>query len=39
MGSLAAQVIIDYANGDPYKKENLFDVSLVERKTTHKMEK
>ena len=40
MGSLAAQVIIDYANGDPYKKENLFDVSLVERRTTiHIMEK
>ena len=34
MGTLAAQVIIDYANGEAIKKENLFDVSLVERQTT-----
>ena len=34
MGTLASQIIIDYANGEVIKKENLFDVSLVERQTT-----
>lgn len=34
MGTLATQVIVNYANGDPYKKDNLFDVTLVERQTT-----
>ena len=34
MGTLASQIIIDYANGEAIKKENLFDVSLVERQTT-----
>ena len=34
MGTLAARVIVDYANGEPIRKENVFDVSLVERQTT-----
>ena len=34
MGILAARVIVDYANGEPIRKENVFDVSLVERQTT-----
>ena len=34
MGTLAARVIVDHANGEPIKKENVFDVSLVERQTT-----
>ena len=34
MGILATQVIVDHANGEPIKKENLFDVTLVERQTT-----
>lgn len=34
MGTLAAQVIVRYANGEPIRKENVFDVSLMERQTT-----
>ncbi|MBR4283207.1 MAG: substrate-binding domain-containing protein, partial [Anaerotignum sp.] len=34
MGTLAVEVIAKHANGEPIKKENLFDVSLVERQTT-----
>lgn len=34
MGALAAQVIMRYANGESIRKENVFDVSLVERQTT-----
>ena len=34
MGTLAAQIIVSHANGEPFKKENVFDVSLVERQTT-----
>ncbi len=38
MGTLAAQIIIQNANGLPFQKENIFDVSLVERQTTRKKE-
>ena len=34
MGKLATEVIVKYANGEPFQKENVFDVSLVERQTT-----
>ena len=34
MGILAAQLIVRHANGEPIEKENVFDVSLVERQTT-----
>lgn len=34
MGKLATQVIVDHANGEIITKENLLDVSLVERQTT-----
>jgi hypothetical protein len=34
MGTLAVEVIAKHTNGEPIKKENLFDVSLVERQTT-----
>ena len=34
MGRLAAQVIVNYVNRQPFQKENVFDVSLVERQTT-----
>ena len=34
MGTLAVEVIAKHANGEPIRKENLFDVSLVERQTT-----
>lgn len=37
MGTLATQVIVNHANGDPFKKENVFDVSLVERQTTKRI--
>ena len=33
MGALAAQVIMRYANGESIRKENVFDVKLVERQT------
>ena len=39
MGTLAAQVIVKYANGEPFQKENVFDVSLVERQTTKNKKK
>ena len=40
MGILATQVIVNHANGEPIKRENLFDVTLVERQTTkNNMEK
>ncbi len=34
MGILATQVIVNHANGEAFKKDNVFDVSLVERQTT-----
>lgn len=34
MGRLATQVIVSHANGESFQKENMFDVSLVERQTT-----
>lgn len=34
MGTLATQVIVRHANGEQVEKENVFDVSLVERQTT-----
>jgi len=36
MGTLAVQLIIKYGSGQPFQKENVFDVSLVERQTTKK---
>lgn len=40
MGRLATQVIVCHANGEVFQKENMFDVSLVERQTTkHRMKK
>lgn len=40
MGTLAAQVVVMHANGEPIQKENVFDVSLAERQTTrHTKEK
>lgn len=34
MGTLAVQIIIQVRKGLPFHKENIFDVSLVERQTT-----
>lgn len=34
MGILATQIIVKYGSGEPFQKENVFDVSLVERQTT-----
>lgn len=34
MGKLAVQIIIDHINGIAYKKDHMFEVSLVERQTT-----
>lgn len=34
MGTLATQLIIQHANGKPFQKENVFDISLVKRQTT-----
>ena len=34
MGTLATQIIIKYANGEPFERENVFDISLVKRQTT-----
>jgi hypothetical protein len=34
MGTLAVEVIAKHANCESIRKENLFDVSLVERQTT-----
>lgn len=39
MGTLATQIIIQNASGIPFQKENILDVSLVERQTTKKKEK
>lgn len=38
MGTLAAQIIIRHGNGLSFQKENIFDVSLVERQTTRRKE-
>lgn len=38
MGTLATQIIIQNANGLPFQRENIFDVSLVKRQTTRKKE-
>ena len=38
MGTLAVQTIIRYGEGLPFQKENVFDVSLVERQTTRRKE-
>lgn len=34
MGKLAAKIIVHYGSGLPFQKENIFDVSLIERQTT-----
>lgn len=34
MGKLAARIIVNYGSGLPFQKENIFDVSLMERQTT-----
>lgn len=39
MGTLATNIIMRYGNGLPFQKENMFDVSLVERQTTRRKEK
>lgn len=36
MGTLAAQLLIDYVEGREIKKENTFDVQLLQRETTRK---
>ena len=36
MGTLAAQIIIDYVQGKDSEKENIFEVSLIERQTTRR---
>lgn len=38
MGTLAVQIIINYGKGLPFQKENIFDVTLVERQTTRRKE-
>lgn len=38
MGTLAVQTILDYFNEQPFQKENILDVSLVERQTTRRKE-
>lgn len=38
MGTLAVQIILDYLDEQPFQKENIFDVSLVERQTTKRKE-
>lgn len=38
MGTLAVHIILDYFNELPFQKENVFDVSLVERQTTKRKE-
>lgn len=38
MGTLAVQIILDYFNELPFQKENIFDVSVVERQTTKRKE-
>lgn len=34
MGTLAARIIIEYVQGKPFQKENIFDVTLLKRQTT-----
>lgn len=36
MGTLAAQIIVKNSNGEAFERENIFEVSLVERQTTKK---
>ncbi|MDE7058862.1 MAG: LacI family transcriptional regulator [Lachnospiraceae bacterium] len=38
MGTLAVQIILNYAKGLPFQQENILDVSLVERQTTRRKE-
>lgn len=38
MGTLAVQLIMNHLNELPFQKENIFDVSLVERQTTKRKE-
>lgn len=38
MGTLAVQIIMKYGRGLPFQKENIFDVTLVERHTTRRKE-
>ncbi len=38
MGTLAVQMILDYFNEQPFQKENILDVSLIERQTTRRKE-
>lgn len=38
MGTLAVQIIMKYGKGLPFQKENIFDVTLVERQTTKRRE-
>lgn len=38
MGTLAVQIIMDHLNEVPFQKENVFDVSLIERQTTKRKE-
>lgn len=38
MGTLAVQILIKYGKGEPFQKENIFDVTLVERQTTRRKE-
>ena len=34
MGRLAVQIIVKHINGEDYKKDNNFDVELIERQST-----
>ncbi|MFG6332794.1 MAG: substrate-binding domain-containing protein [Lachnospiraceae bacterium] len=38
MGTLAVQIIIKHGQGLPFQKENILDVSLLERQTTKRKE-
>lgn len=38
MGTLAVRIIMNYGQGMPFQKENILDVSLVERQTTKRKE-
>lgn len=38
MGKLAVQIIMRHGQGQPFHKENILDVSLVERQTTRRKE-
>ena len=37
MGKMAVQIIISHINGEPYKENHMFEVSLLERQTTKKI--